>query len=206
MKTSLWSSLVATLRSWLGRLFSRPEVATLLYPECLEELVTILDQARQNGSSLKIVGDVYQFSYGREDIIVSLRHLDRLLGLDTNTNTVTVEPGMKLSSLATMLASIKLSLDLGGRVPDLTVADCLAVGGPGLGCGSAGLGSSVVQGDKSSILIGRTPTILRSYWSIIQSVEIFSSTERSYYSMSLVLLRQQYYAIKNQLVASKAPY
>ena len=145
MKTSLWSSLVTRLRSWLGRLFSRPEVCTMLYPECLEELVTILDQARQNGSSLKIVGDNYQFSYGKEDIIVSLQHLDRLLGLDTNTNTVTVEPGMKLSSLAAMLASIKLSLDLGGRVPDLTIADCLAVGGPGLGCGSAGLGSSVIQ-------------------------------------------------------------
>ena len=142
MKTSLWSSLVTRLRSWLGRLFSRPEVCTMLYPECLEELVTILDQARQNGSSLKIVGDNYQFSYGKEDIIVSLQHLDRLLGLDTNTNTVTVEPGMKLSSLAAMLASIKLSLDLGGRVPDLTIADCLAVGGPGLGCGSAGLGSN----------------------------------------------------------------
>ena len=100
MKSSVWSSLLATVRNWLGQLFSRPEVCTVLYPECLEELVTILDQARDNGSSLKIVGDVYQFSYGKEDIIVSLQHLDRLLGLDTNTNTVTVEPGMKLSSLS----------------------------------------------------------------------------------------------------------
>ena len=145
MKVSVWDSLLSAVRTLLDRLFSRIQTATVLYPKCLEDLVTILDQARENGSSLKIVGGVYQFSYGKEDIVVSLEYLDRLLGLNTTNNTVTVEPGMKLSTLTTMLASIKLSLDLGGRVPDLTVADCLAMGGPGLGCGSAGLGSSVIQ-------------------------------------------------------------
>ena len=39
----------------------------------------------------------------------------------------------------------------------------------------------------------------------LQSVEIFSCTERSYYRLSLVMLHQQSHAIKNQLVASKAP-
>jgi len=145
MKTSVWSSLVTALTRLLDRLFSRPETATVLYPRCLEDLVTILEQARENGSSLKVVGSVYQFSYSKEDIIVSLQYLDRLLGLDTNNSTVTVEPGMKLSTLCQLLASISLSLDLAGRLPDLTVADCLAVGGPGLGCGLAGLGASVLQ-------------------------------------------------------------
>ena len=42
--------------------------------------------------------------------------------------------------------------------------------------------------------------------SLVQTVEIFSCTERSYYRLSLVMLRQQSYATKNQIVASKAPY
>ena len=145
MKVSVWDSLLSAVRTLLDRLFSRIQTATVLYPKCLEDLVTILDQARENGSSLKIVGGVYQFSYGKEDIVVSLEYLDRLLGLNTTNNTVTVEPGMKLSTLSSLLSSIKLGVDLAGRVPDLTIADYLALGGPGIGCGEAGLGSSVLQ-------------------------------------------------------------
>lgn len=32
MKTSLWSSLVSTLRSWLDRWLARPPPVTTLYP------------------------------------------------------------------------------------------------------------------------------------------------------------------------------
>ena len=145
MKITVWDSILSAVRTLLDKIFPRLQAATVLYPGCLEDLVTILDQARENGTSLKIVGGVYEFSYGKEDILVSLQNLDRLLGLDTNTNTVTVEPGMKLSTLTALLSSIKLSVDLAGRVPDLTIVDYLALGGPGLGCGGAGLGSSVLQ-------------------------------------------------------------
>ena len=110
----------------------------------MEALLGILAQARDNGSSLKIVGGSCPVCHGSEDIVVSLQHMDRLLGLDTAARTVTVEPGMTLSALATILASINLGVDVAGRVPDLAVTDALAIGGPGLGCGGAGLGSSVV--------------------------------------------------------------
>ena len=96
-------------------------------------MLGILAQARDNGSSLKIVGGSCPVCHGGEDIVVSLQHMDRLLGLDTAARTVTVEPGMTLSALATILASINLGVDLAGRVPDLAVTDALAIGGPGLG-------------------------------------------------------------------------
>ena len=60
--------------------------------------MTILSQARDNGSSLKIVGGDYHVTQTKEDIIVSLRYMDRLLGLDTSAKTVTVEPGIKVTS------------------------------------------------------------------------------------------------------------
>lgn len=146
MKTGLWTSLLGTLRSWLDRWwFTRAAPVTILYPRDVEELMTILAQARDNRSSLKIVGGDYHVTQTKEDIIVSLRYMDRLLGLDTSAKTVTVEPGMKVSTLSSILATINLSVDLAGRVPDLTITDCLAVGGPGLGCGGAGLGASVIS-------------------------------------------------------------
>ena len=77
----------------------------------------------------------YHVTQIKEDIIVSLRYIDRLLGLDTPAKTLTVEPGMKVSTLSSILATINLSVDLAGCVPDLTITDYLAVGGPGLGCG-----------------------------------------------------------------------
>eukprot|EP00092_Neocalanus_flemingeri_P011477 GFUD01012370.1.p1 GENE.GFUD01012370.1~~GFUD01012370.1.p1 ORF type:complete len:477 (-),score=163.99 GFUD01012370.1:904-2334(-) len=145
MKTSLWSSLVATIRSWLDRLLWRAPPAHTLYPKCLEDLLTIMTQARDNGTTVKVVGGACPTSPNQGDIVVSLQYMDRLLGLDTTNRTVKVEPGMKLSTLSSLLGTINLSMDLGGRVPDLTVLDCVAVGGPGLGCGATGLGSSIVQ-------------------------------------------------------------
>ena len=41
---------------------------------------------------------------------------------------VTVEPGMRISSLSRILETVSLSLDVYGRVPDLTVCDAIAVG------------------------------------------------------------------------------
>ena len=147
MKPGLWSSLVSSLRCWLDRIFSRATPPpTTLYPNTVEDLVAILTQARDNGSSLKIVGGSFPVSSGsREDIVVSLARLDRLLGLDTAAATVRVEPGMRLHTLLPLLQSVNLRLELAGRVPDLALADCLALGGPGLGCGLVGLGSSILQ-------------------------------------------------------------
>ena len=71
----------------------------------VEELLSIFAQARDNGSTLKVVGGSYRIgSTNSDDIIVSLECMDRLLGLDTNVKTVTVEPGMKLSTLSTILS------------------------------------------------------------------------------------------------------
>jgi len=146
MRTSLWSSMVGSIRSWLDRLLWRgPPPAVTLYPKGVEDLLTIMAQARDNGTTVKVVGGSFPTSSAPGDILVSLQYMDRLLGLDTSNKTVTVEPGMKLSTLSSLLSTINLTVDMRGRVPDLTVLDCVAVGGPGLGCGEAGLGSSILQ-------------------------------------------------------------
>ena len=47
---------------------------------------------------------------------VSLQCMDRLLGLDTCQKTVTVEPGMLLSTLSSLLATVHLCLEISGPV------------------------------------------------------------------------------------------
>jgi len=129
MKTSIWSSLVAGVRSLLARLWGRSEGSVLL-PSTVPELLTVLGQARDNGTQVSVVGGRFPVSGDPSMVTVSLISMDRLLGLDTSQRTVTVEPGMRLSTLTSLLATVHLCLDVTGRVPDLTVMDLLAAGCP----------------------------------------------------------------------------
>lgn len=81
----------------------------------------------------------------KEDIIVSLRYMDRLLGLRHRQDS---DGGARDEGVSTCPASWPPSTTVWTKraVPDLlTITDCLAVGGPGLGCGGAGLGASVIS-------------------------------------------------------------
>jgi len=141
----MWLYLLENLRWFIDKLFTRSQTFTILYPKDIEELLQIIAQAKDNSSTMKIVGESLHTNYNKNDIIVSLVNLNKLLGLDTNNKSVTVEAGMKLSVLSSILASVNLCLDISGRIPDLTICDCLAVSGPGIGCGSTGLGSSIIS-------------------------------------------------------------
>ena len=48
--------------------------------------------------------------------------------LHFQTSRVVVESGMRLSALSRILESVHLSLDLYGKVPDLTICDAIAAG------------------------------------------------------------------------------
>ena len=126
MKTSLWGSLVAGLRKLLAKLWGGQERHVLL-PSTVPELLTVLGQARDNGTTINVVGGAFPASGDPASVTVSLLSMDRLLGLDSGQKTVTVEPGMRLSTLTSLLATVHLCLDISGRVPDLTVMDALAV-------------------------------------------------------------------------------
>ena len=52
-----------------------------------EELMLIIAQAKDNGSSMKVVGESFHTNYTKDDIVVSLVNLNKLLGLDTNTKS-----------------------------------------------------------------------------------------------------------------------
>lgn len=143
MKTHLWKSFLSSLREMIDRIFRRPPKPETHFPRCVEELVSVLGQARDNGTSVKVVGGSFPTVPVHGDILVNLEHMDRLLGLDLQQKTVVTEPGMLLSTLSNMLATVNLCLDLSGRVPDLTVIDAISIGG--LGSKPSGLISSLLS-------------------------------------------------------------
>jgi FAD/FMN-containing dehydrogenase len=130
MKVSLWRRLVAGVRGLVARLWGG-EQRSLLLPASVPELLTVLGQARDNCTVVGVVGGAFPASGASGQVTVSLARMDRLLGLDSGQRTVTVEPGMRLSVLSALLATVHLTLELSGRVPDLTVLDALAVGTSG---------------------------------------------------------------------------
>lgn len=99
-----------------------------LYPKDYEDVQEILRQAKDNATPVRAFGGSYPFTPLPADVVVDLRYIDRLLGLDIYQQTVTVEGGMKLSVLCRILETVSLGLDIFGRVADLTVIDAIAVG------------------------------------------------------------------------------
>lgn len=106
-----------------------------LQPSCVEDLSEILKQVRENGSSVRVSCGSFPFRPLKDDIVVNLSRMDKLLGLDIHEKRVTVEPGMRLSALSKILETVSLSLNMSGRVPDLTIGDALAVGLAGVQSG-----------------------------------------------------------------------
>lgn len=130
MKTSIWARVTGLLRDLLSRIWRgrRGLESSVLLPTSVEELLTVLGQAKDNGTVVSVVGGAFPSSQAHNEVTVSLLSMDRLLGLDSNQRTVTVEPGMTLSVLSSLLSTVHLCLDISGNIPDLTVLDALAVG------------------------------------------------------------------------------
>ena len=63
---------------------------------------------------------------------MSLRSLDRVMQIDYEASTVTVQAGVTLAALEAHLSSVGLSLPVAGDDPTLTVGDLASLGGAGI--------------------------------------------------------------------------
>ncbi|XP_040578787.1 L-gulonolactone oxidase [Lepeophtheirus salmonis] len=113
-----------------------------LYPRCYEDVLDILQQATDNGTPVKVTGGTFPTRHHTTDIVIDLRYMNKLIGLDVTTSTVIVESGIILSDLESILESVALSIDSFGRIPNLTVVDAISVGAFG---GNASLLSSIAS-------------------------------------------------------------
>jgi len=142
-RASLIDILYAKFKYLVEVCWSGPNKADILYPHCVEDLVDILGQARENQTQVKVVGGTFPLApTTKEDIVVSLSCMDKLLGLDVHQQTVTAEPGVRLSNLSSILETVAMTLQLTGPLPDLSLVDAIAIGLTGT---SGSLSASIIS-------------------------------------------------------------
>lgn len=80
-------SLPSEMRSLLSSLLRRGRGTETLYPRSHEDLLEMLRQAKDNSTSVRVTGGSYPFTALPEDVVVDLRYVDRLVGLDIYQQT-----------------------------------------------------------------------------------------------------------------------
>ncbi|KAL1920344.1 uncharacterized protein VTP21DRAFT_1490 [Calcarisporiella thermophila] len=101
-------------------------------PKTTEELRQIIDTAKRNNQSIRLVGsahsfnDIYQIYSG--DILLSLHDMKRILGFDLERKQITCEPGVPLRQAAYFLHDYGLTLPNHGAYMVQTVAGAISTG------------------------------------------------------------------------------
>ena len=60
---------------------------TRIFPKNYEDVIEILQQANGNKAPVKAVGGTCHVPTSPDDVVVDLRYINRLLGLDVNSKT-----------------------------------------------------------------------------------------------------------------------
>jgi FAD-linked oxidoreductase len=132
-----------TWRNWGRNQVCEPAAVT--DPESELEVVEAVLAARTAGQTVKAVGSGHSFTdtactSGR---MLRLHRLDRVLAIDRDAGTVTIEAGVPLWKLNQQLALRGLALTNLGDIDRQTISGALATGTHGTGLGLGGLATMV---------------------------------------------------------------
>jgi L-gulono-1,4-lactone dehydrogenase len=130
-------------RNWTGDQTCRP--AEFIEPRDADELGEALERARERGWTVRVVGAGHSFTDGilTDGMIVSLRHLNKVLDVDASSRRVRVEAGITLRDLNEELAARDLALENLGDIDVQSIAGATATGTHGTGAGFRNLSSNV---------------------------------------------------------------
>jgi len=147
--------------NWAGNQAARP--AQVVSPRDVEELTELVKAAERDGLRVKAIGSGHSFTaIGITDgVQVRLGGLSRLLSADRATGLVTVEAGMPMHRLNTLLEDEGLALSNLGDIDRQTVAGAISTGTHGTGRALGGLATQVRQlqlvlGDGSVVTCSAT--------------------------------------------------
>jgi FAD-linked oxidoreductase len=130
-------------RNWAGNVSARP--LRSVAPASVDELAAVLRRAAEDGLTAKAVGSGHSFTAAaatggvliRPDGLTAIRSVDPLAG------TVTVEAGVRLKQLNTVLAAEGLSLTNMGDIMEQTAAGATSTGTHGTGRDSASIAAQI---------------------------------------------------------------
>lgn len=118
------------------------------------EVVEAVGRARRLGQTLKVVGSGHSFTdiACTEGRLLSIDDMDRVVAVDREAGTMTVEAGITIGRLNQELAERGLALANLGDIDRQTIAGAVATGTHGTGAGFGGLatfirGLEIVTGD-----------------------------------------------------------
>ncbi|GAA4943794.1 D-arabinono-1,4-lactone oxidase [Actinoplanes utahensis] len=130
-------------RRWTNWGRNQESIADVLTPADIDEVATRVNQAVESGRRIKVVGSGHSFTAiaVADDQRMFVHRLNRLVSVDGPL--VTVEAGMSLAVLNTVLAEHGLAMPNLGDIDAQTVAGAISTGTHGTGIGHATLASCV---------------------------------------------------------------
>ncbi len=100
------------------------DVEQIVTPHDTEQVVALVERARAQGKHVKAIGAGHSFNdLGvSEDLLVDLRHMNRILHVDFERRRVRVQGGMPLHALVAALEAMGLALANLGAWTEQTIA------------------------------------------------------------------------------------
>ena len=116
-------------------------------PETVEEIIKIVSQARQRGQCIRVVGAGHSWSplVATSDHLISLDKHNRILNVDRQELTVTVQAGIRLYQLNAQLAQYGLALSNLGTIDQQSLAGVISTGTHGSGINYGIIATQVVD-------------------------------------------------------------
>jgi alditol oxidase len=131
------------LKNWAGNL--EYSTGNVHYPKTVAELQEVVKKCK----SLKALGSRHSFNKIADSTEnqVSLQELNKLISIDTASNTVTVESGMRYGELAPLLHEKGYALHNLASLPHITIAGAVATAthGSGIKNGNLSTGISAIE-------------------------------------------------------------
>ncbi|MFC7529484.1 D-arabinono-1,4-lactone oxidase [Actinoplanes sp. GCM10030250] len=130
-------------RRWSNWGRNQESVAEVLTPGSIDEVATQVNQAAESGRRIKVVGSGHSFTAiaVADDQRMVMHRLNGLVSIDGPL--VTVQAGMPLSTLNTLLAERGLAMPNLGDIDAQTVSGAISTGTHGTGAGHSTLASFV---------------------------------------------------------------
>ncbi len=129
--------------NWDRRYLCDP--AVFARPRGTGELAAVLEKAEQNGQTVRVAGSGHSFTplVPTSGTLISLEHMNRVLGIDTSSGLVHVEAGITIRELNAVLDRCGLAFENLGDIDGQTIAGALSTGTHGTGARLGNLPSQI---------------------------------------------------------------
>ncbi len=139
--------MVERVRNWAGNVEFTP--SGVARPGSVDELQQVVADAAAEGRRVRAIGAAHSFSeiVETDGVSIATGQLDRVVGVDLDAMTVTVEAGIRHADLGPFLHGEGLAIHNLGSLPHLTVSGAIATATHGSGDLNQNLAGAVASID-----------------------------------------------------------